>query len=1175
VRTLKIILATWFCVFGSNCFGQNTPQLVRQVNLGGGLDEILSSSSQNTYLVISGDKYTLIDQTSKIQLGTLVFGVGSWAAQGVGKTVLWGDSSILISTAKEIMIADPVTGKIDTFFNATKFPEIIEGFTPYPGDENKILIHTKTYSEDGVGNITPLEKGENIRYKGARNCKLYLYNGITKQIEYTNSTPYLFTAFSQKPYKKQLLAGTLKGDIIQIDSALNQQKLFHAFDTTVHSIIPCDEHIAAIPTSEDRFVTPKARNGASSVYFFKNGTKERVITFEKQEPSEIDEFSSFNPSPSADIFRAFFNKEKNHVLVNYGFNGLAKISLHNFAISYLPTQFNTVRFYCLDKDKTKLLGETSDKQSVFTTLGSLNLYDVGLKHFLPVFKEIQAQQEAQQLYKTYDEQGNYHIIAYQQDYNSDTVIIYSSNKTQPTTIGCKWCKFTINTSNNTLGVKSYNVTKVLKLPFSKLQNSLYTIEKDKHPNIFKQIYSTESIDREKRITSVKSINLLSDDNWLIVSTYYKNDATPYRVSVVNNKGEFLFDKKGFAYKAASKLIIESPSKKYIAISYTTKISGKEILEVWDWQANKKVFAKKFKKKEEIRHFTFDKTQDVLWYSNLIYYKNLGYSKNFIYSINLNKEKATPVLQFEDDRYFSFEIDMQNDRVAIEAYDQLFVAQLSTQKTLWKHIPQGSSFTPAHLPNGFSFSSKTELYTYQNNSNNVYFTTFSKNKAVEVANNYLYKGNKSAINNLAFVYKRKGFLPADYDLYFNRPDKVLQLSGSKNEEYNALIKEAQAKRSRKAASVTLNELLTQSPKLEISNKAQLPTSINKNSITLNIESQSKNAITHLHIIANGVPIYGERGLALKNKSLQSLSQNIVLQTGNNTLQVYVEDEKGIISPTETVNIVANYNYTPKTYFIGIGIDKFLDSNQNLSYSVKDIYDLKNALKAKLDTQLVSYMFANEDVKVANITHLNSVLEETNVNDKVIISYSGHGLLNKKFDYYLSTTNIDFRRPEKNGLPYKALEKLLDSIPARQKLLFIDACHSGEVDKEAIKDMKVVFGDTTNKLKQGGKSGIELLVDESTVGLKNSFELMQELFVDVGRGTGTNIISAVAGTQVAYEKGDLKNGVFTYCILQMLKDHPNCTVQQLKEFVSTEVERITNGLQKPTSRNEVVGFNWTVW
>ena len=88
-------------------------------------------------------------------------------------------------------------------------------------------------------------------------------------------------------------------------------------------------------------------------------------------------------------------------------------------------------------------------------------------------------------------------------------------------------------------------------------------------------------------------------------------------------------------------------------------------------------------------------------------------------------------------------------------------------------------------------------------------------------------------------------------------------------------------------------------------------------------------------------------------------------------------------------------------------------------------------------------------------------------------------------------------------------------------------------------------------------------------------MQEIFVDVGRGTGTTVISAAAGTQVAYEKGELKNGVFTYCVLQILAEKPNCTVQELKTYVSTEVEHITNGLEKPTSRTETAGFDWQVW
>jgi hypothetical protein len=40
------------------------------------------------------------------------------------------------------------------------------------------------------------------------------------------------------------------------------------------------------------------------------------------------------------------------------------------------------------------------------------------------------------------------------------------------------------------------------------------------------------------------------------------------------------------------------------------------------------------------------------------------------------------------------------------------------------------------------------------------------------------------------------------------------------------------------------------------------------------------------------------------------------------------------------------------------------------------------------------------------------------------------------------------------------------------------------------------------------------------MANSFELMQSLFVNVGKGTGATIISAAGGMQYAQERGDLK-------------------------------------------------------
>ena len=56
--------------------------------------------------------------------------------------------------------------------------------------------------------------------------------------------------------------------------------------------------------------------------------------------------------------------------------------------------------------------------------------------------------------------------------------------------------------------------------------------------------------------------------------------------------------------------------------------------------------------------------------------------------------------------------------------------------------------------------------------------------------------------------------------------------------------------------------------------------------------------------------------------------------------------------------------------------------------------------------------------------------------------------------------------------------------------------------------------------------KLVLPIGHLGLKNSFELMQSLFVNVGKSTGATIISAAAGTQFALERNDLKNEVFTY-------------------------------------------------
>ena len=95
------------------------------------------------------------------------------------------------------------------------------------------------------------------------------------------------------------------------------------------------------------------------------------------------------------------------------------------------------------------------------------------------------------------------------------------------------------------------------------------------------------------------------------------------------------------------------------------------------------------------------------------------------------------------------------------------------------------------------------------------------------------------------------------------------------------------------------------------------------------------------------------------------------------------------------------------------------------------------------------------------------------------------------------------------------------------------------------------------------------------MANSFELMQSIFVNVGKGTGATIISAAGGMQYAQERGDLKNGVFTYSLIEAFNQNQSLKVSELKKKVGERVIELTNGLQKPTSRNETNNYDWVVW
>lgn len=417
-----------------------------------------------------------------------------------------------------------------------------------------------------------------------------------------------------------------------------------------------------------------------------------------------------------------------------------------------------------------------------------------------------------------------------------------------------------------------------------------------------------------------------------------------------------------------------------------------------------------------------------------------------------------------------------------------------------------------------------------------------------------------------------------DIKYNRPDKVLEALGNEDTSLIKSYRNAYLKRIKKLGIDTTTFKDDYSvPECDVVNREQIEYDQKDELINLHIKGNDDlYKLDRFNIWINEVPLLGQRGISIRKQNRDGLDTTITikLSQGINNIEASIINYNG----TESYHMPLVVNYVPskppieKLVFIGIGIDNFVNPKYNLQYSVKDIRDLAKLFKTKYGNSILIDTFFNEQVTTSNIKSIKAKLLKTSIHDKVIIAYSGHGVLTKEFDYYLSTYDVDFENASKNGLSYDDLEWLIDSIPARKKLLLIDACHSGEVDKEELAMLVKV----KEELDPGSK-GSTILVDTSkkTLSTKSSFELMQNMFVNINKGTGAAIISASGGTQFALERGDLKNGVFTYSILEAFKNNSKLKISELKKLVEDRVVELTKGMQKPTTRNETINSDWDVW
>lgn len=442
----------------------------------------------------------------------------------------------------------------------------------------------------------------------------------------------------------------------------------------------------------------------------------------------------------------------------------------------------------------------------------------------------------------------------------------------------------------------------------------------------------------------------------------------------------------------------------------------------------------------------------------------------------------------------------------------------------------------------------------------------------------------------------------YDLRLNRPDRVMKALGAADTEVILLLERAHQRRLGKMGFT--EQMLAadfQLPEVELDSAP--PLSTGQRNLSLRVRSRDEaHGLDRLLIAVNDVPIHGTQGIDLRGQGRASeTAVSFPLNAGENRVSVSVLNERGIESLRETFSV----RYTgqvkkPRLHLLTVGVSKYRDATLNLDYAAKDARDIAQFWKST--TQRYEEVRVTElldgDATRRNFNQLRGILDKTDVDDHVVLFMAGHGMLDEKLDYYFVTH--DFRRdaPSVNGLPYDAIEGLLDGIPARQKLVLIDTCHSGEVDDGAVAAALPVRSGSRSIASVGtvkiAERKLVLTKEEpqgksapsaSSASVKNSSSLrglLGELFADLRRGSGAVVISSAGGSEAALESSRWRNGVFTFSVLEGLDQrradrdkNARVEVSELRDYVMQRVSDLTQGAQTPTARRENLHTDFVVY
>ena len=387
--------------------------------------------------------------------------------------------------------------------------------------------------------------------------------------------------------------------------------------------------------------------------------------------------------------------------------------------------------------------------------------------------------------------------------------------------------------------------------------------------------------------------------------------------------------------------------------------------------------------------------------------------------------------------------------------------------------------------------------------------------------------------------------AQFRTKFYRPDIIDQIT-EYWDEATAISRANQVAQRNPTTSATIRGELPPTVRL-LSPSEGGTVSSNSVEISCAIVSPNEEPITAVRYMVDGRPVATERNL--KPATQQRATINI--PSADCKVSIIAENRFG---PSQAATVQLRWagakvsaqtvDLRPKLYILAIGVGAYSHPEVNkLSYAAKDAKDfvaVMNQQKGKLyaDVQVKSLTDATA-TKDNILDGLEWLQKQTTSRDVAMLFFAGHGIDDNSGTLYLLPVTADPNALRRTCIMKAEIQETVANA-AGKIVVFIDACHSGNVMKESSTTRRNI---TPN---------INALINEL-----------------ISAENGAVTFSSSSGRQYSLEDKTWNNGAFTKALVEGLSgkavsnDQGRISVKSLDAYIAERVKTLTGGQQTPTT------------